>query len=67
MLVVFGFFFVVVIEYVGILKVLDIFLMFNIYIVFLGIKMIIELIKDSDNYVVVDKGDKEIERKYKNS
>lgn len=41
--------------------------MFNIYIVFLGIKMIIELIKDSDNYVVVDKGDKEIERKYKNS
>lgn len=29
--------------------------------------MITELIKDSDNHVVADKGDKETERKYKNS
>lgn len=60
-------FFAVATEHVGTLKVPDIFLMFNIHTVSSGTKMITELIKDSDNHVVADKGDKETERKYKNS
>lgn len=62
-----GFFFAVATEHVGTLKVPDIFLMFNIHTVSSGTKMITELIKDSDNHVVADKGDKETEKKYKNS
>lgn len=50
-------------EHVGTLKVPDIFLMFNIHTVSSGTKMITELIKDSDNHVVADKGDKETEKK----
>lgn len=60
-------FFAVATEHVGTLKVPDIFLMFNIHTVSSGTKMITELIKDSDNHVVADKGDKETEKKYKNS
>lgn len=63
----FLFFYAVAREHVGTLKVPDIFLMFNIHTVSSGTKMITELIKDSDNHVVADKGDKETERKYKNS
>lgn len=41
--------------------------MLNIQTVSSGTKMITELMIDSDKHVVADKGDKETERKYKNS